>query len=62
MKLLFFDTETGLEWLDLSITQNRIFIDVNAKFGVGGELEGFRHATAAEIATLFAHANIPEIN
>ncbi|MEO0974651.1 MAG: hypothetical protein AAFX85_16300, partial [Pseudomonadota bacterium] len=39
------DTETGLEWLDWSVTRNRSFDDISAELMAGGEFDGFRYAT-----------------
>ena len=53
------DTDTGLDWLDVTLTVNLSYNDVVA--GVGGfSAAGFRHATAAEVCALFAtHALAP---
>jgi len=53
------DTASGLEWLDLTETVNRSYADVASQFGVGGELEGWRHATTSELNTLAANAGFP---
>jgi hypothetical protein len=53
------DTETGLEWLDLTATENLSYNDIEAD--VGGWISlGFRHATGSEVCGLFAsHALAP---
>lgn len=53
------DTETGLDWLDVSLTRNNLvgsstFIDVPAELGPGGLFDGFRHATVDEVDNFFA--------
>jgi hypothetical protein len=55
------DTDTGMDWLDLTITQNRSFNDIASQFGVGGQFEGFRHATSTEVFQFFTNAGIPFI-
>ena len=70
--LLTRDLDNDLEWLDFSETMipgtggnagsNRTFNDVSSQFGVGGEFEGFRHATEAEIIAFWTSAGIPDIN
>ncbi len=57
--LLTLDTDTGFRWLDLTESTNRSVNDVSSQFGVGGDFEGFRYATIAEAATLYANAGIP---
>ncbi len=56
------DTATGLDWLDVPISQGRTFLDVAGEFGSGGDFEGFRHATEAEFQSLVVNAGIPDIN
>jgi hypothetical protein len=55
------DTETGIDWLDLTLTTNRSVVDITAQLGPGGEFEGFRYAVAADITTLWTHAGIVDI-
>lgn len=55
------DTDTGLEWLDLTKSTNRSFNDVSNELGVGGNFAGFRYATIDEINTFWANAGIPNI-
>jgi hypothetical protein len=52
------DTITGLDWLDLSATQNRSFIDVSSQFAPGGEFFGYRYATVAEVRTFWVDAGL----
>lgn len=56
------DTETGLYWLDLTASLNRSFNDVSSQFGIGGDFEGYRYATEAELLTFWTNAGIPDIN
>jgi hypothetical protein len=55
------DTVGGLDWLDLTLTKNRSVDDITAQLGVGGEFEGFRYATTAEITALWTEAGITGI-
>jgi hypothetical protein len=50
------DTDQNLVWLDLTESTNRSYNDVAGQFGVGGDFEGWRHATTSEITTLFTNA------
>ena len=54
------DTATGLDWLDLTETNNRSFDDVSSKLGAGQEFEGWRYATRDEVAEFWMHLGIPE--
>jgi hypothetical protein len=56
------DTETSLAWLDLTLSENRSFNEVSAELGPGGDFEGFRYATQAEVAQLFLNAGFPAPN
>ena len=53
------DDATNLEWLDLTESTNRSFNDVSGEFGVGGDFAGFRHATTADITTLWTSQGFP---
>lgn len=57
-----YDPETQLEWLDLTFSRGRSYLDVSGEFGAGGDFEGFRHARAEELVELWTHAMIPEID
>lgn len=46
------DTDTGLEWLDVTETRGLSFNQVTAKMGKGGIYEGWRYATMAEFDQL----------
>jgi hypothetical protein len=54
--LLTNDSATGLQWLDWAHTANRSYNDVSSQLGAGGEFEGFRYATEAEMRTLYTNA------
>lgn len=53
------DTDTGLEWLDLTESTGFSFAAASAEFGVGGAFEGYRHATEADINTFTTNAGFP---
>ncbi len=46
------DTATGLDWLDLTLTNGLTYAQANAQFAA----QGFRHATVSEVAQLFTNA------
>lgn len=47
------DVSTNLEWLAPKYSLDRSYTDVSGQFGVGGDFEGFRYASNAEITSLF---------
>ncbi len=49
------DTDTGLDWLDVTETVNMSYNDVIKEMGIGGKFEGFRYATAEEFNTFVGH-------
>ncbi len=53
------DTATGLEWLDVTFSVNRSYLDVSSQFGTGGDYEGFRHATVSDLEAFFFAGGIP---
>ena len=53
-KNITLDPASGLEWLDLSITNGQSYSDTASRLEIGGDLEGFRFATAAEIENLWS--------
>ncbi len=56
--LITLDTESGLEWLDLTQSIDRSFNDVSTQFGSGMDFEGFRYATYIEWRALMTHADL----
>jgi hypothetical protein len=50
---LVVDTSTGLEWLNLTLTQGLSPTQVFAQLGPGGQFAGFQYATTAQFVTLF---------
>jgi len=52
----------GNTWLDWTHTQGRSYNDVASQLGAGGEFEGFRYATEAEMTQLYANAGTPVVN
>jgi hypothetical protein len=57
---LTLDTQTGLTWLDLPFSQDLSYLQAEAAMQPGGEFAGFRHATADEVASLYASAGFGE--
>lgn len=49
----------GLDWLDLNLTAGLSYNQVLTEIGSGGQFEGFRFATGAEIAAFFNSAGGP---
>ena len=47
------DTDTGLQWLDLTESTGLSVNQVQAEFGAGGTYEGFTYATRSDVETLF---------
>jgi hypothetical protein len=52
------DTDTGLEWLDLTLTRAESYDSVAAGLGGYTTTEGYRFATVSQVTTLFLDAGI----
>lgn len=52
--LLTYDDTTGFEWLDLTVTYQSSYADVQSQLGSGGAYAGFSIAAASEVVALFA--------
>jgi len=50
------DTDTRLEWLDVSVTEGMSLDAVVAQLGIGGAFEGFSVARTSDFRTLIGHA------
>jgi len=50
----FSEAGTGLDWLDVTASVNRSYIDVSSQFSAGGDFEGWRYATAAEFGAMLS--------
>lgn len=48
----FVDSNTGLQWLDLSVTFNQSRDEVTSQMNVGGLYQGYRYATLDEVLAL----------
>jgi hypothetical protein len=48
------DHATGMEWLHLDLTASRSYSDIKKNLAPGGEFEGWRYATPAELRQFFA--------
>ena len=49
------DTFSGLDWLDVTESTNRSYDDVFGQL-MGGDFDGWRYASAAEVATFWDNA------
>lgn len=49
------DTESGLDWLDVTKSITRSYADISAQLGVDGQFEGWRYATGNEFNSLTSH-------
>jgi len=58
---LTFDSVSGLEWLDITVTAGLSYNDVAAELGVGGAYEGFSFASSQQVAGLFSAVGLGEI-
>lgn len=56
--LLTQDTVSGLQWLDLTVTYGLTHDFVSGQLGAGGQFEGFRYATDAEVQDLWSNFGI----
>lgn len=43
------DTDSGLEWLDLTVTAGRSYSDISGKLGAEQEFSGWQYATAIQV-------------
>ncbi|MDH5571631.1 MAG: hypothetical protein OEY89_07690 [Gammaproteobacteria bacterium] len=57
---LTYDSATGLEWLDITLTANLSYNEVTAELGAGGAYEGFEFASQQQVLSLFFAAGLPE--
>jgi hypothetical protein len=57
-QLITYDTDTNLQWLNLTATANRSVNEVLAGFGGFTTTYGFRYATGGEVGSLLQHAGI----
>ncbi len=57
-KLLTRDTISDIEWLDLTQTTSISYTDMQGRLGPGGQYEGFRYATVADIDRLQVNAGL----
>lgn len=56
------DTDTGLDWLDLTESLGLSYNEVSAQLGAGGDYEGYRYATVAELDQLITNFGYVAIN
>ena len=55
------DTNTGLQWLDLSLTLNESMNYIKSNSGAGGSYSGLRYATQDEVIQFFFNAGISPV-
>ena len=46
------DTNSGLDWLDVTLSINRSYNDVSTQLGVGGDYEGWHYATGVQFVRM----------
>jgi hypothetical protein len=54
-----YDTDTGLDWLDITFTQNISVYDLNSAMLPGGAFEGWRYAQEHDLRTLSENYGLP---
>ena len=60
--LLTDDSETGLQWLDLTETYGITYTDMLSQLEPGGDFTGFRYATGAEVEQLWRNGGVEYID
>lgn len=58
---LTYDTATGLEWLDLTVTAGMSYNEVAAELEGGGAYDGFAFASEQQVTELFNSADLQEL-
>ena len=49
------DTDSGLDWLDVTETRDISWNEMSIELGVGGDYEGWRYATSSDLDTLIGN-------
>lgn len=60
--LITFDTQSGLEWLDLTETNDRSYSDVYNNLGAGGLFEGWSYAAYDQVASFYGQFGYQDIS
>jgi hypothetical protein len=55
------DSDTGLQWIDVSVTRGLSWNAVQSALAPGGVFAGFRGPTDAEVVKFWADARIPDV-
>ena len=55
------DSATGFLWRDVPLSINLSYDYVGTQFGIGGQFEGYRYATDAELTALYTNADITNL-
>jgi len=58
---LTYDTDTGLEWLDLTASADQSYNEVAAQLSTGGSFESFAFASEQQVEGLFKSADLQEL-
>lgn len=53
----FTDNATALDWLDITKTLGRSYLDISSQLGTGGEFDGWRYARAAEFGQMWSNVS-----
>jgi len=61
-QLLTLDSDTRLEWLNLTVTANHSYLEVLAGFGGFIGSFGFQYATNSQVTTLYRHAGVSKLS
>jgi hypothetical protein len=59
--VLTYDTDSGLEWLDVTVTAGMSYNEVALQLGAGGVYEGFTFASDQQVVDLFSAVDLQEI-
>lgn len=59
-RLITYDDQTGLRWLDVTVTYDKTLDYVTEALGSGGAYEGFRFATTTEFEALMLSQSVPK--
>lgn len=61
-QLVTYDSATNLDWLNLTVTANRSYLEILAGFGGFMSIFGFQYATQSQVTTLFQHAGVSKFS
>lgn len=61
-QLVTHDSVTNLDWLNLTATANRSYLEILAGFGGFTSIFGFQYATQSQVTALFQHAGVSKFS